>query len=89
MTEEKLKRVTVASVAGGILLLVILVSILIWQLVAISLEKNKKQELLDKIAYYDTVKNDKEKVLEAVSSKWWIEQRARELGYRYIDDKLC
>ena len=86
MTESKFKRVISAVTIGAVLLLVMLLSVMVYQLFSIRVETRKKQELLDAIAYYDTLIEEGNDTLEVVQQRWWIERRARELGLIYPDD---
>ncbi len=86
MDEDKKKRIVVGATVTAILLLIILLFTMTYQLVVMS---NKKREIskLDKaIAEYEQMIEDTESVIEARSKKWWIERRARELGYFYPGD---
>ena len=86
MTETKFKRVISAVTVGAVLLLVMLLSVMVYQLFSIRVETRKKQELLDAIAYYDTLIEEGTDTLEVVQQRLWIERRARELGLIYPDD---
>lgn len=88
MTEEKQKRLIVAVTVGSVLLMVVLLFVMVFQLVALSQERNKHAVLEQKIAEYKTLKEQGEDALEARSARWWIEQSARELGYYFDGDKL-
>lgn len=88
MNEDKFKRRVVAFTVGAVLLVVILVSVLVYQLISFSIEKKKNRELDAKIAEYVQLKEDADKELEAYDSYWWIVQRARELGYSFDGEKL-
>lgn len=86
MTESKAKRLIVAFTSGAVLLLVILVSVLAYQLVSIGIAKNKRAELEEQIAIYTQLTEENKNTLEARKQKWWIERRAREIGYKYPED---
>ena len=88
MNEEKFKRKVVAITVGAVMLVVILLSVLIFQLVSIGVEVNKREELDAAIAEYNLLKDEAGKELEAYSSYWWIVQRARELGYSFDGEHL-
>lgn len=88
MNEDKFKRKVVAFTVGAVLLVVILVSVLAYQLISISIERKKLNELDAKIAEYLELKEDASKELDAYDSYWWIIQRARELGYSFDGEKL-
>lgn len=81
MEKSKAERLIVAITAGAVLLVVILVSVLVYQLISINVKNRQVAELEAKIAEYNQLIEDGENVKEARSMRWWIEQRARELGY--------
>lgn len=88
MTEEKRRRTKVAIIVGAILLLVILLAVMLYQIIAIQVKKRDLNELNAKIEYYRELKETGEDVLEIRSTREWIERRARELGYVFINDTL-
>ena len=85
--EEKLKKIVTAATAAGVLLAVILVSVIIYQLVSITLLKNKKEELEKQVDYYNQVIEETESEIDKNSAYWYIEQKAREYGMIYEDDE--
>lgn len=87
MKEEKLKKIVTAITATGVLLAVILVSVIIYQLISLSLLKNKKDELTERMEYYNTVIETTQNEIEKNSAYWYIEQKAREYGMIYENDK--
>ena len=87
-TEKKFKNLIVAGTVGAVLLLVILLSVMIFQIISISVEKKKLNELEEQIAIYKELIEDGENTVEARTSRWWIIERARELGYVFDGDKL-
>ena len=86
MTESKAKRLIVSITAGAVLLLVILLSVLVYQIVSIKKERDSLKEYNEQIAYYEQLIREKGDTLEARRQRWWIERRARELGYKFPDD---
>ncbi len=88
MTPEKQKKLVVASTVGAVLLLLILLMVMIYQLVAIKVENNRKKELDAAIAEYKQLKEVNEDTIEVRSSYQWIVRRARQLGYRFVGDEL-
>lgn len=88
MNEDKFKRRVIAFTVGAVLLVIILVSVLFYQLISISVERKKLRQLDAKIIEYNQLKEDADKELEAYDSYWWIVQRARELGYSFDGEKL-
>lgn len=86
MTESKFKKLVVALTVGAILLLFLLCSFLVYQLVYINSEKRKSEELEAKIKEYTMLIERGEDTIETRSMRWWIERRARELGYTFDGD---
>lgn len=87
MSEEKKRRVVSAVVSGGIMLLFILVTILVYQIVGIYTRKNRINALDAEITELKTQIESTESSIDEWSEKWKIEQRARELGLIYEDDE--
>ncbi len=86
MTEEKAKKLIVASTVGAVLLLFILVSVMVYGIIALNHERQKGRELEQKITEYNRLIKEGEDTLEARSLRAWIEMRARELGYVFETD---
>ena len=59
---------------------------MIYQLVAIRIEKTRQAELEQKIALYNELIEEGNDTVEARSLRAWIEMRARELGYVFETD---
>lgn len=86
MTESKFKKVVVACIVGAIMLIVVLVSVLIYQLVSISSYVKERDLLISEIVRVQQLIKDNGDEEEIRKTREWIEKRARELGYRYEDD---
>ena len=86
MTESKFKKVVVACIVGAIMLIVVLVSVLIYQLVSISSYVKERDLLVSEIKRFETLIEKNEDEEEIRKTREWIEKRARELGYKYKDD---
>ena len=86
MEEQKLKRVRNAGIVGAILLIVILLSVLIFQLVKIGNEKRELSELQDAIKNFQQLTDEEKTYTENMNTREWIEQRARELGLKLEGD---
>ena len=86
MTEEKVKKIIVASTVGAVLLLFILISVMVYGIIALNHERQKGRELEQKITEYNRLIKEGEDTLEARSLRAWIEMRARELGYVFESD---
>ena len=88
MTNGKFKRIVIASTAGAVLLLVILIFILVFQLTKIGIEQRRYNELVEQVELYKQLNKDGERTIEARTSYWWIVQRAREMGYIFDGDHV-
>ncbi len=86
MTEEKAKKLIVASTVGAVLLLFILISVMVYGIIALNHERQKGKLLEQKITEYNRLIKEGEDTLEARSLRAWIEMRARELGYVFETD---
>lgn len=86
MTESKFKKVVVASIVGAIMLIVILVTVILYQVITMSGYAKKKNELESEIARYEKLLDENASEEEIRKSKEWIIERARELGYVFPDD---
>ena len=87
MSEEKKRRVLSAVVSGGIMLLFILITILVYQIVGIYSRKNRINALDAEITQLYAQIETTEDSIEEWSQRWKIEQRARELGLIYENDE--
>lgn len=88
MTESKAKRMIVALTVGAVLLLVCLLSVLIYQLIAIGRQEKELADLNAKIELYHQMIEDGEDTLEVRSTRQWIIREARQLGYIFDGDKI-
>jgi Na+/melibiose symporter-like transporter len=86
MTENKLKRIIVASTVGAVLLMLILLSIMIYQLISIKVQKDIADELDRQYKTYQQLIKEGEETIEARSMREWIEREARKLGLSYEFD---
>ena len=83
MTEEKAKKMIVATTVGAVLLLVTLLAIMVYLIISIKVKENKIEYLQTQIERYELLKNNGEETLEIRSMREWIEKEARKLGYTY------
>ena len=88
MDASRKKQRKVAFIIGGILLILILVSIMVYQIVSIRIANAKYDELCEKVEYYRELKEQGAAEDEIRQTEEWIVQRARELGYRFENDTL-
>ena len=83
MTEEKAKKMIVATTVGAVLLLVTLLAIMVYQIISIKVKENKIAYLKDQISKYEQLISKGEETIETRSMSKWIEDEARKLGYNY------
>lgn len=83
MTEEKAKRVIVATTVGAVLLLVILLAIMAYQMISIKVKEERISHLKGQILKYEQLIEQGEETVEIRSMREWIEREARKLGYKY------
>ena len=81
MTEEKSKKLIVASTVGAVLLAVILLAVLIYQLFAMGAEKRKIAYFEERIAECNRMIEEGENIKMARSERDWIIAEARKYGY--------
>lgn len=86
MTEEKIKKLIVSSTVGAVLLLFILLSIMVYQLIAIKVEQKNIAHLESEIVRLTELKEKGEDVYQIRQLEDWIVRRAYELGYVFADD---
>ena len=83
---KKFKKVVVASIVGAIMLIVVLVSVILYQVITMSQYVREKNALLDEITKLERLIDENADEALIRQTKEWIEDRARELGYKYKDD---
>ena len=86
MTESKFKKVVVASIVGAIMLIVVLVSVILYQVITMTQYIRERDGLLEEITKLEQLINSNADEAEIRQTKEWIEDRARELGYKYKND---
>jgi len=87
MDEQKLKRVVAASVVIAVVLLSVLLTFMVYQMVAIGAKKREIDALNKQIEILKQQKEDTENKIDYWLSDWKIEERARELEWYYPSDK--
>ena len=88
MEEGKFKRVVVELTVGAVLLLTVLLSVMVYQIVAILNSQRELAELERKITEYNEIIKHSDDVIEERSAYQWIVMRARQLGYYFDGDKI-
>ena len=86
MTEKKLKRLVSAGTAIAVVFLFVLITVLIYQLVAMGTKKREAERLQREITeLQEEIANGKDEI-DLWLKKWKIEERARLKGYIYKND---
>ena len=91
MTEEKIKRITVATTIGAVVLLCFLIFVLAFQVVKINASKKLEADYDAQILYLEELRNEGADKIALHKQSWIVQARARELGYdfdmdRYVND---
>ena len=86
MTEKKLKRLVSAGTAIAVVLLFVLITVLIYQLVAMGTKKREAERLQMEIAELQKEIDEGKDEIDLWLKKWKIEERARQKGYIYKND---
>lgn len=81
MTEEKRNRIIAAVTVNVILLIAILAAVIIYQLIEIKIVSRNRDEIIDKIQYYQTQTEKNENTLEYYKSYEGLVDKAYEFGY--------
>ena len=84
--DAQFRRKVIAFTVGAVVLLALLLILMCYQLIKIGVENSRKAELTAAIAEVDAALENGETTIEIMQKKWWIVQRARELGYEYPGD---
>ncbi len=87
MEDEKKKRLIVAGTVGAVFLALVLLSMMVYLLIAIGVENKRNKELKGLIAQYDVLIYESETSLETRSELQWVIRRARQLGYIFPEDR--
>ena len=83
MTEEKAKRMIVATTVGAVLLLVTLLAIMVYQIISIKVKENRIAYLDSQYEKYTELIYKGNETIEIRSMREWIEREARKLGLSY------
>ena len=87
MTETKQKKLIMASTVTAVLLAVILLVVMCYQLISMSVLKNKRARLKSEIEQLKQIVQTTTDEVEKWEALEWIEKKARELGMYYDGDK--
>jgi len=77
----------VGCTVAGVLLLVVLVCVIIYQLVSMATVKERIADYQRQIEYYESVIENSENDLEYYKSKAYLDQMARSYNWAYPEDK--
>ena len=91
MTEEKIKRITVATTVCAVVLFCFLMFVFVFQIVKISASKKLEAEYDAQISYLEELRDEGVDKIDLHKQSWVVQARARELGYnfdmdRYVND---
>ncbi|MBP5176996.1 MAG: septum formation initiator family protein [Clostridia bacterium] len=87
MDEQKLKKVVAASVVIAVVLLSVLLTFMVYQMIAIGAKKRQIDDLNGQIEALEQQKKDTQDKIDYWLSDWKIEERARELEWYYPSDR--
>lgn len=83
MEEQKLKKIIAISVSAAVILLVVLISIMVYQMVMLRGGQKNVEALNAEIEMLETQREDLERQIDVWQTDWKIDERARELGWLY------
>ncbi len=81
MTQEKMRKMITAIVVAATLLLVILLSVLIYQWIKIGVYNKRIEKVKGDIAYYEQLNEKAENDLDYYTSDFYKQLGAYELGF--------
>ena len=82
MTEQRLKRLITAGVAGAVSVLVILLTVLVYQMICLKQAQRELNELIEAEQHYEQLKEETENEIILWLEEWKIEEAARKYGFR-------
>jgi len=88
MTEEKAKKVIVASTVGAVLLALVLIFVMVWQMCKINSDKKMIAYYNAKIKECNQMIKDEEDNKIAIMTKEKLIYEARKLGYIFKGDTI-
>lgn len=87
MDKAKKGRLLVAGTVAGVLLLVCLLCVIIYQLASMANVKERIADYESQIEYYQSVIDNSESDLEYYKSQAYLDQMARSYHWAYPEDK--
>ena len=83
MEEQKLRKIIAVSVSAAVILLVVLISVMVYQMIMLRAGQKNVEALNAEIAMLEDQKEDLERRIDVWQTDWKIDERARELGWLY------
>ena len=83
MEEQKLRKIIAVSVSAAVILLVVLISVMVYQMIMLRAVQKNVEALNAEIAMLEDQKEDLERRIDVWQTDWKIDERARELGWLY------
>ncbi|MBP5372657.1 MAG: septum formation initiator family protein [Clostridia bacterium] len=83
MEEQKLRKIIAVSISAAVILLVVLISVMVYQMVMLRAGQKNVEALNAEIAMLEDQKEDLERRIDVWQTDWKIDERARELGWLY------
>jgi len=87
MEKTKKGKILVGCTVAGVLLLVALACIIVYQLVSIARTKERIADYQNQIAYYENLIENSENDLKYYRDKVYLDQMARAYNWAYPEDK--
>lgn len=87
MTQDKMRRIVTACVSACTALLVVLFAFLTYQWIRKNQLEKKECKILQDIAYYERLLEDKSNLLDYYESEYYLEKAYRELAALQGDKK--
>lgn len=87
MDEKRAKNILTAFLSSGVLLLIVLVSVLVYQYALMGKTRAKINDLKQEIEVLEDQNAETQDDIDIWLNEWKITERANELGYLYGEDK--
>ena len=87
MTQDKMRRIVTACVSACTVLFMLLFAYLTYQWIYKNQLEKKERKLLQDIAYYERLLEDKSNMLDYYESEYYLEKAYRELAALQGDKK--
>ena len=80
MTQDKMRKLITAAVVAGTALLAFLFAFLVYQWIYKAQLDKKEKKLLEEIAYYESLLDDKSDMLKYYESEYYLQKAYQELA---------